>query len=70
MNEVVDGKIVRRERDHQDIIGYDDVNQFFWYPRIILNDKVCQFSFTLREGADLYADETCRSSTGSEIHEV
>src|ERR1700722_7563139 len=42
--EVVDGKFVRRERDHEDIIGYDDVNQLFWYPegiaRIVLTDKV------------------------------
>jgi 1,3-beta-glucan synthase len=41
---VVDGKFVRRERDQEDIIGYDDVNQLFWYPegiaRITLNDKV------------------------------
>jgi 1,3-beta-glucan synthase len=41
--EVVDGKFVRREKDHEDIIGYDDVNQLFWYPegiaRIVLNDK-------------------------------
>ncbi|KAF9078383.1 1,3-beta-glucan synthase [Rhodocollybia butyracea] len=41
--EVQDGKFVRRERDHEDIIGYDDVNQLFWYPegiaRIVLNDK-------------------------------
>ncbi|TFK31470.1 1,3-beta-glucan synthase [Crucibulum laeve] len=41
--EVVDGKFVRRERDHEDIIGYDDVNQLFWYPegiaRITLTDK-------------------------------
>ncbi|KAG9009427.1 1,3-beta-D-glucan synthase [Tulasnella sp. JGI-2019a] len=41
--EVMDGKYVRRERDHQDIIGYDDVNQLFWYPeglaRIMLTDK-------------------------------
>ncbi|KAJ7846048.1 1,3-beta-glucan synthase [Mycena olivaceomarginata] len=41
--EVVDGKFVRRERDHEDIIGYDDVNQLFWYPegiaRIALQDK-------------------------------
>lgn len=48
--EVVDGKFVRRERDHQDIIGYDDVNQLFWYPegiaRIVLNDKVCCFGFS------------------------
>ncbi|KAJ7905102.1 1,3-beta-glucan synthase subunit FKS1, domain-1-domain-containing protein, partial [Mycena leptocephala] len=41
--EVVDGKFVRRERDHEDIIGYDDINQLFWYPegiaRIALQDK-------------------------------
>jgi 1,3-beta-glucan synthase len=42
--EVVDGKFVRREKDHEDIIGYDDVNQLFWYPegiaRITLADRV------------------------------
>lgn len=41
--EVIDGAFVRRERDHEDIIGYDDVNQLFWYPegiaRIVLADK-------------------------------
>ncbi|GAA5831103.1 hypothetical protein JCM11251_005144 [Rhodosporidiobolus azoricus] len=41
--EVVDGVFVRREKDHEDIIGYDDINQLFWYPegisRIVLNDK-------------------------------
>ncbi|TDL27462.1 glycosyltransferase family 48 protein [Rickenella mellea] len=41
--EYLEGKYVRRERDHEEIIGYDDVNQLFWYPeglsRIILNDK-------------------------------
>ncbi|GAA5924834.1 1,3-beta-glucan synthase [Sporobolomyces koalae] len=41
--EVQDGVFVRRERDHEDIIGYDDVNQLFWYPegisRIVLSDK-------------------------------
>jgi 1,3-beta-glucan synthase len=41
--EVVDGKFVRREKDHDQIIGYDDVNQLFWYPegiaRIVLTDK-------------------------------
>ncbi|TFK45980.1 1,3-beta-glucan synthase [Heliocybe sulcata] len=41
--EVVDGKFVRRERDHDQIIGYDNVNQLFWYPegiaRIVLADK-------------------------------
>lgn len=34
------GKLIRREKDHKDIIGYDDVNQLFWYPegieRIVL----------------------------------
>jgi 1,3-beta-glucan synthase len=42
--EVVDGKFVRRERDHHQIIGYDDINQLFWYPeglaRIVLQDNV------------------------------
>jgi 1,3-beta-glucan synthase len=41
--EIVDGKYVRRERDHAAIIGYDDMNQLFWYPegieRIVLEDK-------------------------------
>nr|CAG8473571.1 5734_t:CDS:2 [Entrophospora candida] len=41
--EVVDGNFVRREKDHADIIGYDDINELFWYPRsmnrIILKDK-------------------------------
>jgi 1,3-beta-glucan synthase len=41
--EIVDGKYVRREKDHKDIIGYDDINQLFWYPqgiqRIVLPDK-------------------------------
>ncbi|KAF8423784.1 glucan synthase [Tirmania nivea] len=41
--EIVDGKYVRRERDHNRIIGYDDINQLFWYPegieRIIMTDK-------------------------------
>ncbi|EFQ97363.1 1,3-beta-glucan synthase component GLS2 [Nannizzia gypsea CBS 118893] len=41
--EIVDGKYVRRERDHAQIVGYDDCNQLFWYPegieRIVLEDK-------------------------------
>jgi len=46
--EVSEGKFVRREKDHKDIIGYDDINQLFWYPegigRIVLNDKVSCYS--------------------------
>jgi 1,3-beta-glucan synthase len=42
--EVVDGKFVRKEKDHDQIIGYDDINQLFWYPegisRIVLGDNV------------------------------
>lgn len=34
---------VRRDRDHANVIGYDDVNQLFWYPetigRLQLQDK-------------------------------
>lgn len=41
--EIIDDKFVRRERDHSAIIGYDDMNQLFWYPegieRIVLEDK-------------------------------
>ena len=44
--EVSDGKFIWREKDHEDIIGYDDMNQLFWYPegiaRIVLDDKVSQ----------------------------
>ncbi|ODV82557.1 glycosyltransferase family 48 protein [[Candida] arabinofermentans NRRL YB-2248] len=32
---VVNDSYVRREKDHHQIIGYDDVNQFFWYYRHI-----------------------------------
>ena len=46
--EVQDGKFVRREKDHNEIIGYDDVNQLFWYPegiaRIVMSDKVRSLS--------------------------
>ncbi|KAI0836806.1 glycosyltransferase family 48 protein [Hypoxylon sp. FL0890] len=41
--EISNGVYVRRERDHNQIIGYDDCNQLFWYPegieRIVLQDK-------------------------------
>ena len=41
--EIYEGKYVRRERDHAQIIGYDDMNQLFWYPegieRIVFEDK-------------------------------
>ena len=44
--EVVDGKFVRKEKDHDQIIGYDDINQLFWYPeglaRIVMTDNVSQ----------------------------
>ncbi|KAF7968270.1 hypothetical protein HWV62_31059 [Athelia sp. TMB] len=40
---IVDDKFVRKELDHKDIIGYDDINQLFWYPegiaRIVLSDN-------------------------------
>lgn len=41
--EILNGVYVRRERDHNKIIGYDDCNQLFWYPegieRLVLHDK-------------------------------
>lgn len=40
--QIIEGKYVRRERDHNKVIGYDDINQLFWYPegiqRIVLED--------------------------------
>ncbi|KAH8833629.1 1,3-beta-glucan synthase [Flagelloscypha sp. PMI_526] len=40
--EVAEGKFVRKEKDHDQIIGYDDINQLFWYPeglsKIVLSD--------------------------------
>ncbi|EGG08858.1 family 48 glycosyltransferase [Melampsora larici-populina 98AG31] len=41
--ELIDGVFMRREKDHMDIIGYDDINSLFWYPegiaKIVLNDR-------------------------------
>ncbi|GAB7361321.1 hypothetical protein MBLNU230_g1377t1 [Neophaeotheca triangularis] len=41
--EIYEGKYVRKEREHNEIIGYDDCNQLFWYPegieRIAFEDK-------------------------------
>ena len=41
--EILNGVYIRRERDHNRIVGYDDCNQLFWYPegieRIVLQDK-------------------------------
>jgi hypothetical protein len=46
--EVVEGKFVRQERDHDWIFECDDVNQLFWYPegnaRIVTVDKVSNTS--------------------------
>ncbi|GMM33498.1 hypothetical protein DASC09_008230 [Saccharomycopsis crataegensis] len=28
-----DGKFMKRDRDHKKVIGYDDVNQLFWYKK-------------------------------------
>lgn len=40
--EIYEGRFVKREKDHNQVIGYDDVNQLFWYPegisRIIFTD--------------------------------
>ncbi|CCC72055.1 hypothetical protein NCAS_0J00760 [Naumovozyma castellii] len=41
--EVSEGRYVKRERDHDEVIGYDDVNQLFWYPegiaKIVFEDE-------------------------------
>lgn len=52
--ELQDFKYVRREKDHDKIIGYDDINQLFWYPegiaRIVTFDKV---NLDLEMGSDV-----------------
>jgi len=51
--EIFDGKYVRREKDHNKIIGYDDMNQLFWYPegieRIGFEDKTRLIDLPLPE---------------------
>lgn len=41
--EVVEGTMKRKDKDHSSIIGYDDMNQLFWYRKglgnIMLQDK-------------------------------
>lgn len=33
---LIETKFIDRERDHDKIIGYDDINLFFWYPKNLL----------------------------------
>lgn len=72
--ELVDQRFVRREKDHESIIGYDDINQLFWYPegiaRIVLTDKV---SFTIPiqlSATENFLDPIIGSSSCSAVHEV
>ncbi|KAJ1925812.1 1,3-beta-D-glucan synthase [Tieghemiomyces parasiticus] len=41
--EVVNGRYLKRERDHAQTVGYDDINELFWTPddlrRLTLEDK-------------------------------
>lgn len=73
--EVVDGKFVRKEKDHDQIIGYDDINQLFWYPeglaKIVLNDNVCILSFYCYCTLMIFSTEpTGRSRACSTLHET
>ncbi|KAH6876541.1 1,3-beta-glucan synthase component-domain-containing protein [Thelonectria olida] len=52
--EIRDGIYVRRERDHDKTIGYDDCNQLFWYPEglqriVLLDNKVRLVDFASSE---------------------
>jgi 1,3-beta-glucan synthase len=40
--QVIKGHYVRREKDHCDIVGYDDINQIFWNRRSIAKLKLKQ----------------------------
>jgi 1,3-beta-glucan synthase len=75
--ELSEGKYVRRERDHMDIIGYDDVNQLFWYPegiaRITFFDKVRLLLFTNLLIVDIdvpFLDSSCRCRSRATVHEI
>lgn len=58
--EIKDGKYIRRERDHAAIIGYDDINQLFWYPeglrRIVFEDKTFLMDLPRAERFDRLKD--------------
>ncbi|ODV76843.1 glycosyltransferase family 48 protein [Suhomyces tanzawaensis NRRL Y-17324] len=47
--ELVDGKWLRNEKDHSQVIGYDDMNQCFWYydslKRLTLHDGSILFDY-------------------------
>ncbi|EDO15984.1 hypothetical protein Kpol_499p12 [Vanderwaltozyma polyspora DSM 70294] len=51
--EIVDNRYVKREKDHNKIIGYDDVNQLFWYPegisKIVLEDSTKLIEIPIEE---------------------
>lgn len=46
---LIDGEWVKNHKDHNEIIGYDDINQFFWFPenlaKIKLFDKSLLFDY-------------------------
>lgn len=37
---LVNGKWIRNSKDHDSIIGYDDINQFFWFPENLTRIKL------------------------------
>ncbi|CCE85639.1 Piso0_005257 [Millerozyma farinosa CBS 7064] len=43
----IDGVYYHNDKDHKDVIGYDDMNQLFWYSkgleRLVLKDKKTKF---------------------------
>ena len=65
--EVVDGKFVWRERDHEDIIVYDDVNQLFWYPNGIASEWQGQSaSSSIGPKVIIFISDTSHGSTPSQ----
>lgn len=44
---LVDGKWIRNSKDHDSIIGYDDINQFFWYPENLIKIRLLDTHKTL-----------------------
>lgn len=76
--ELVNNVWKKSEKDHSDIIGYDDVNQFFWYrgnlEKIMLLDKSLLYeypetkdipSLNLSNGRNCFTKHTVNAELGS-----
>ncbi|KAL6936885.1 hypothetical protein ACO0OL_001436 [Hanseniaspora opuntiae] len=68
-----DGNLQRKPKDHKDVIGYDDVNQLFWYPEgielIVLNDGTRLIDKPFNQSSDVTSRNfgMCNTNIGHNI---